>query len=459
MNFAHYARLTLNRVEPSNLAQRRYQRIAQSALTAVGSKGILFLVGFLSVPLTVNYLGAERYGVWMIISSLLIWLQMADLGLGNGLINAIAEAYGKEQKNLAARYFSTTFWLLVGIVFLLGTILGPLWWFLDWATIFNVKSDLARSEISGVIGVSFLITLFGIPLSVVEKALVGYQENAANNFWTTLANLASLIGIVLTTRYSGGLIVLAGSFFGLAHVVRLISAIWLLVKHKPWLSISPMMFDQSASRKLLGTGGLFFVIQLAVLVNMQTDNLVIGHYLGADKVTSYSVTWRLFLYIAIIPQLVLPALWPAFSEAFIRRDANWIKRTLKVTLVGNISLTIITSILLIFFGQDLILLWAGKEAVPSFSILAWMAIWSVINTAMSTLAICVLNSSGNLKLQATLGVLAAVVNLALTIYLVVPFGSAGVIAGTVISYTFIVCIPATIQSIAIVRQIQGPIAR
>ena len=52
------------------------------------------------MPLTVHYLGAERYGVWLTISSLLTWMSMTDFGLaGNALVNVLAEASGKDDQS------------------------------------------------------------------------------------------------------------------------------------------------------------------------------------------------------------------------------------------------------------------------------------------------------------------------------------------------------------------------
>ena len=57
--------LLLARQEPQSLGQRRYQRIIQATVTAVLGKGINVLVLLISVPLTLGYLGGERYGIWI----------------------------------------------------------------------------------------------------------------------------------------------------------------------------------------------------------------------------------------------------------------------------------------------------------------------------------------------------------------------------------------------------------
>ena len=44
--------------------RERYRRAGMTASTSYIAKGLTLLMGFVSVPLTVHYLGAERYGVW-----------------------------------------------------------------------------------------------------------------------------------------------------------------------------------------------------------------------------------------------------------------------------------------------------------------------------------------------------------------------------------------------------------
>jgi hypothetical protein len=54
-----------------------------TASTSYMAKGLTLLMDFVSVPLTVHYLGAERYGVWLTISSLLLWVVRGTTLLGS----------------------------------------------------------------------------------------------------------------------------------------------------------------------------------------------------------------------------------------------------------------------------------------------------------------------------------------------------------------------------------------
>src|SRR5580704_15679010 len=61
--------------------RERYRRAGVTASTSYIAKGLSVLMGFVSVPLTVDYLGGEQYGVWLTISSLLLWVALTDFGL------------------------------------------------------------------------------------------------------------------------------------------------------------------------------------------------------------------------------------------------------------------------------------------------------------------------------------------------------------------------------------------
>src|SRR5512136_2603306 len=71
-------------------SKERYRLIAFSGISGLTARMIIALSGVVSVPLTVHYLGKEQFGLWMVVSSMVVWMQLADFGIGNGLTNAVA---------------------------------------------------------------------------------------------------------------------------------------------------------------------------------------------------------------------------------------------------------------------------------------------------------------------------------------------------------------------------------
>ena len=61
-------------------------------MTSILAKGFSLILMIVSVTATVSYLGPERFGVWMTISSFAVMLTFLDLGVGNALMNRVAEA-------------------------------------------------------------------------------------------------------------------------------------------------------------------------------------------------------------------------------------------------------------------------------------------------------------------------------------------------------------------------------
>ena len=70
----------------------RSVRTKKHIVAMVVLKGMSIATGFLLVPLTLHYLNATNYGIWLTLSSILGWFSFFDIGLGNGLRNKFAEA-------------------------------------------------------------------------------------------------------------------------------------------------------------------------------------------------------------------------------------------------------------------------------------------------------------------------------------------------------------------------------
>src|SRR5947209_14291294 len=99
--------LAANRSAPTDERERRSRGIVRGTAAALVARAIGSLTGIITVPLTVRYLGTERYGAWMTISTILIFLGLSDLGLVSSLTNALGRAFGEHDRVSARRYVTT----------------------------------------------------------------------------------------------------------------------------------------------------------------------------------------------------------------------------------------------------------------------------------------------------------------------------------------------------------------
>jgi O-antigen/teichoic acid export membrane protein len=394
----------------------------------------------ISVPLTLGYLGTERFGLWIAISSAIAILGIADLGLGNGLMNAVAEAHGNDDEISASRYISSAFAIMSGVSFL-----GMLWFALiypriPWHNVFNVSSPAAVAEAGPALAVAVACFLLRLPLSVVERVQSAYQEGFVNSLWFGLGNIVGLLAVLFVIMREGGLVWLALVMAGTPLLAAFVNALVLFGVRRPWLRPRPGFVSRAASLRVFRTGSVFFVLQIAMIVGFQTDNLVIAQILGADEVPQYAVPMTLFAIGPMLLSFVIAGLWPAYGEAIARGDITWVKRTFIGSVGLGLAINVPCSMFLLIFGKEIVRAWSGGAVVPSTALLVGLALWATINSFAGPFAM-LFNGANVVTFQAISAVLMAMVNFALSILLVRQIGVAGAIIATVAAQCIFTIIP------------------
>jgi O-antigen/teichoic acid export membrane protein len=96
----------------------------------------------------------------------------------------------------------------------------------------------------------------------------------------------------------------------------------------------------------MSLGVQFFIINISVLIMLNTDNIVITQLLGPEKVTVFNVTYKLFTMISMVYIIIVTPLWSAYTDAYTKGDFEWIKSTLKVTKGVWLALSGLTLVVL-----------------------------------------------------------------------------------------------------------------
>jgi O-antigen/teichoic acid export membrane protein len=408
-------------------------------------------VSVISVPLTIGYLGKERYGAWVTIVSVVTFLSITDFGIAASLTNAIGKAQAGEEHARGQRLVSSALLMLsliASVIVIAAVVLAPR----IAALLFpNLQSPVARAEIVPAVMIALSIFALNLPLFVSSRVLAAHQESALANVWNITASLGNLAALLVVIWFRGGLPWLVFGCFGFGLAANIACAVWLFGIHKPWLRPSLASVDPAFVKILFSDGWKFFVIGIGWMVNWQTDNMVIAHFLGAAQVTPYAVTFSLFAIATGLQTLAYPNLWPAYTEAHAQGDYEWIQKTLRSNFKFSFFTTTAIVVFLTIFGGEIIRLWAGAAAVPPFSVIVWMALWRLM---LSTLLVgsCLLNATGHLKGMTIYGTATAVLNLALSILLAKIYGITGVIAATVIAFAVANYLPTFLEVRSVLRK-------
>lgn len=429
---------------PEDRSKERYRRIALTMLTSIGVRGISTLTALITVRLTVNYLGSERYGLWVTIMSVITALGFADLGIGNGLMNAISDANGRDDRESARGYVSSAWFMLTGLSILGGLAFLVLYPIIPWARIFNLTSDAVIAEAGPATAVFVVCFLLNMPLSLVQRIQAGYQEGMTNSLWMVFGYVLGFVALLVAIQARASLPWLVLAMAGTPVFATFLNNVVMFGMRRRWLRPRLSSITEGTAKKIVSVGFLFFVLQVAVAAAYSSDNIVVAQILGPQGVTQYSVPLRLFQIAPQILGMLLYPLWPAYGEAIARGDMAWVRRTLKRSILIGLAINIPPSLFLIGFGVPVIHLWIDNTTItPPFLLLLGFGAWSIMNSFTGPIAM-LLNGATVIRFQVICSSIMAVMNLTLSIILTSLIGLPGPIWASIISVTICILIPSAL---------------
>jgi O-antigen/teichoic acid export membrane protein len=140
-----------------------------------------------------------------------------------------------------------------------------------------------------------------------------------------------------------------------------------LHKYRP--KISKINF--AYTKDLFNLGAVFFIIQVAGIVQFQTANIIIARIFGTVEVTAFNIVFKYFGVLLMVFTIFLAPFWSASTEAYIKKDIQWIKNSIKKYNQLNIGILLVGIIMLVFSGT-IYRLWLGKGTVDiGFSLSFW----------------------------------------------------------------------------------------
>lgn len=414
-------------------------------------QGSSVLIRFLIVPLALGYLDAARYGLWLVIGSMLSWLNTFDLGLGNGLRNKLAEALTLNDFKLAQEYVSTTFFAIsiISIFFLIPLlIIHP---FVNWAILLNAPEN-SSNEFNKVIILCIVFFSVRLVLNLIINILAADQRVGLSRVSNLLSNLFVLISICLLKSFT------QSSFLFLCMAMVIPQILVLLGMNIYFFSEKYQRICPSISgirldlvKSLGGVGIKIFTIQIMGMIVFSTDNVIITKLFGPGAVTPYNIAFQYMSIATIVFNVILTPAWSAFTEAQALNDKIWIKKM--VSRLVKIWLVLMLGIIsLVLFSDPFYRFWVGEQIVIEKSLTILMAVYSMQLT-FSAISAYYLYGVGKVDLLLRVSVFLGISNIPMSIFLAKELGMGvhGVIGSTILC-NFIWLVVASIQSYRLINE-------
>lgn len=325
-------------------------------------KGWSAIVVLIMVPLTLKMLGVYTNGVWLTISGILMWIDFMDIGLGNGLRNAVAKYIATGDTGKVQVAVSSTIFMLIIIIIPVIFILSGIVQFFDIYGMLGVEKDHVQN-LDDILVVAITFSCVTFILKSVGNLYMGLQLPAVNNLILCLGQTLALIltfSAYLMGYCSLMTIVVINTLAPLT--VWLLSIPYTFYYRYPQFRPTIRAINLRMSLTLCYNGIQFFILQICSIILFASVNILISRMFSPAEVTPYQIAYRYFSIILTLFNIISMPFWNATTDAYTRGDINWIRKSSrKLNMV--IGCIFITLVLMVVISPVCYRLWVGDDVV------------------------------------------------------------------------------------------------
>ena len=398
-------------------------------------KGFSVLINLLLVSITIKYINPQEYGIWLTLSSIIAWFTFFDIGFGHGLRNKFTESKAMENHQKARNYVSTTYAIILILFFTLWVIFCCVNFFLDWTNILNTSFEMF-DKLQIVVFVIFTFFCIQMVLKTISTLLIADQQPAKSAFFDTLSQLFVLILIYFLSRNTQGSLLNLAIITGVIPVfVLIVSSIYFYSNEFKYYRPSLKYIKFSLFKDVFNLGSKFFLIQIAVIIIYQTNNIIIARNVSLEDVTIFNIAYKYMSLALLLFTIILTPVWSAFTDASSTNDYAWMKSALQKLRIISLFL-ILLLILLLSLADVFYEIWIGDQIIIPFKVSLTVAIY-VLALIVVGLHTQILNGLGKVKIQLLTYSLATIFHIPLATELCNIYGLVGVLYSSIFFYSII----------------------
>ena len=394
---------------------------------SVAAKVISVACTLAQVPLALHALGAEAYGLWITLMSVLVMLNFVDFGLGVGMQKAMATAFGADDLPRVRRAFNSGIFALTGLGLVALAVGVPLALYFDWGSLLKIH-DVALQRLAGpALGITVAAFALGLPYNAVPRLAMATQRGWMQAFWISIFSLSSLafVAYAAAARWS---------FLPFLTLTALLPAaqglsFWHQLRRSlGWSRWDFSLLPRAEWRALAGDSLLFAVPQVGLAFVQAAPPLALSLAAGPLAATAFNLLQRLFSPVTQGQLMYLTPLWPAVTEAHVRGDATWIRRALRQSLLVAAGCVAVLGILT-WQSDRLLHWWVGAAVAPIAPPLAWLTCGWFVAQVLWQPFMYLLVALGRLRVLAAWSIVGVGLCVAgIAIALAIHAGATGVIA-------------------------------
>ena len=357
------------------------------------------LVGLLYTPFMLRTLGQSEYGLYSLVASVISYLTILDLGLGNAVVRYTAklriEGKQSEQYEMFGMFF--ILYMIIGVIALgAGIVL-----YLNVDTLFGNTMSAAELDKARIMMILLVFNLaFTFPMSVFGSIITAYER-------FVFPRILNIVRILLNTVVMVFLLKMGYKAIAMVIVQTIFNVLTLLFNYiycKKELHIK-LYFRRFQWGFLKEVAIYSFWIFLNVIMDKvywNTGQFVLGALIGTSAVAVFAIAIQLQnLYMQFSSAISTVFLPKVTSIITIDNDHKVISDLFIRT--GRIQYIVMSLALsgFIVFGRQFIILWAGPEYEDAY-IICLLFFISLLIPLIQNLGITILQARNQMKFRSLL---------------------------------------------------------
>jgi O-antigen/teichoic acid export membrane protein len=412
----------LQRDDDSRLVGPRGRTIIQTGAWSIVAKASGAANLFISVPFVLRALGTEQFGIWATLCSFVTLTGFLDFGFGNGAMNLIASARGRNATHEYPLIIATAYRALIGATVWISMSALLAWLAVPWNRLLGIPDSL-NDDCRWAAAIVICSILISVPLALATRLQLGMGQGERGFRWQAISSLLTLGTVVALALMHASLLSLTAAAVGVPLFGQLMNTIDLRRNTEGLEDASPRL---DLTRSMRNSGFKFFILQLSATLAFSIDLPLITAILGPASAARFAIVQRLFSVIPMALSLLWVPLWPIYRNALAAGDENWVLRTFRRSLVLALCFSMPVAMFLLATFESLSKIWLGNPVALPVSLLLGFAFWCILDAVGGAIA-AFLNAAQVMRPQLIIAIAFVALSLPLKLLGAKAFGISSII--------------------------------
>ena len=389
------------------------------------------IITFVYTPIMLRLMGNSEYGLYSLVSSVIAYLSVLDMGFGNAMIRFVSKAKARKEKKEEYK-INGLFLILYSIIGIITIIIGCIL-LSNIQKMFPALTDIEIKKAKIIMEILIFTIAISFPLSIFDSYVLACEKF---KFLKTL-NLIKTISIPLTMLpllflgyKSIAMVIVTSAYNIIYHIATLICC---FKKLNMKIKISVKNIDKDLFKSIFNYSFFVFLSLIVDTVFNNTDQVILGSVCGTMAVSIYAVGTKIVNMNVTVSTTISGLFLPRITKMLEEKDSDEKISDLFIK-VSRIQIYLMMLILsgFVIFGRQFLNLWVGPDYKDVYYIILLIIGPSLIPLTQN-IGISVIQARNQHQFRAIVYAFIAIINIVISIPLARKFEGIGAAIGTLIA--------------------------